>query len=192
MDDNPPVIVFAAKAIRYAGGVVCMGTILAFSAACALMEGHGCTSVSYEAVLASPYRVTITPSKTAGYPGERVKARLTIKNIGTQQLWVPVPLSQCRLDVQFAPVDEIAIDDPFVLPRLTCRRLKPGAEISVEREFVVPDTTSRCEFFTGYSGMRANTVSFAVLHSPRTAAAKGIHKLSSAVLFHPPYFAFSA
>lgn len=171
MNANPPAVAFAGQAIRYAWVAVGLCVMLGFSAGCSLVSGRGVVSVSYEAVLDGPYQVTITPSKMAGYPGEPVNARLTIKNIGTRSIWVPVPLSQCRLDVHFDPVDEILIDDPFVVSRLTCRKLQPGTEMSIEREFVVPATTARCEFYTGYSSQRSNTVSFTVLQHSKAAPA---------------------
>lgn len=171
MNANLPVTALAAKANRCAWMALLLGAVLGLSAGCATVEKRDSAAVFDGTALVGAHSVTITPSKTACYPGEKVTARLTVKNTGTKPLWVPVPLSQCRMDLQFGPVDEIVIDDPFFVPQFTCKNLAPGAEISVEKEFVIPATTSRCEFYTGYSSLRANTVSFTVLQPPQNAPA---------------------
>lgn len=175
MNANHPVTALAAQAKCCARMTLLLCVVLGLSAGCTTVEKRDSASVCNGTVLVGPHSVTITPSKTAGYPGEKVTARLTVKNTGTQPLWVPVPLSQCRMDIQFGPVDEVIIDDPFFVPQFTCKKLAPGAEISVEKAFVVPATTARCEFYTGYSHLRANTVSFTVLHQPKTAPTISVH-----------------
>lgn len=175
MSANPPVTALAAKANRCAWLVLLLCVVLGLSAGCASVETRDCASVFDGKALVGTHQVTITPSKTSGYPGEKVTARLTVRNTGSQPLWVPVPLSQCRMDLQFGPVDEIIIDDPFFVPQFTCKKLAPGAEISVEKVFVVPATTARCEFYTGYSHLRTNTVSFTVLQQPTAAPAISAH-----------------
>ena len=175
MNANPPITALAAPAIRCAWMALFLGAVLGLSSGCTSVEKRDSATVFDGTALVGPHSVTITPSKTAGYPGEKVTARLTVKNTGTQPLWVPVPLAQCRLDLQFGPVDEVFIDDPFFVPQFTCREVSPGAAISVEKVFVVPATTARCEFYTGYSHLRANTVSFTVLQPPNNAPAISAH-----------------
>ena len=171
MHANHPVTALASKATRCVWMALLLGAVLGLSAGCATVEKRDSAAVFDGTALVGAHSVTITPSKTAGYPGEKVTARLTVKNIGEQPLWVPVPLSHCRLDLQFGPVDEIIIDDPFYVPQFTCRKLAPGAAISVEKTFVVPSTSARCEFYTGYSHLRAHTVSFTVLQQSNNAPA---------------------
>ena len=154
--------------------VLCVFMILGLVTACTSLANRDSASVFDGTAIVGQHQITITPSKTEGFPGEKVTARLTVKNTGTEPLWVPLPLSQC-LDLQFAPVNEIVIDDPFLVPTFTCRQLDPNGEISVEKTFVVPDTTSQCEFFAGYSHLRAYAVPFTVLKRLNPPSAISVH-----------------
>jgi hypothetical protein len=175
MNANHPVLAGAKTAMACGCMIGCGFVILGLCGGCSSVVTRDSASVFDGTALVGAHQISITPSKTAGYPGEKVTARLTVRNTGTQPLWVPIPLSQCRLDLQFGPVDELVIDDPFFAAQFTCRELRPRAEVSIEREFVVPDTTSRCEFFTGYSSLRTNAVSFTVLQRSKSASAISVH-----------------